>query len=64
MGRFAAQCIVNRLNHTEDFREQVAFEPELVLRESTRSIKLQTQPSDEGVIRLSRKSRNGSLVKK
>jgi DNA-binding LacI/PurR family transcriptional regulator len=35
MGRFAAQCIVNRLNRTEDFREQVAFEPELVIREST-----------------------------
>jgi LacI family transcriptional regulator len=63
MGRFAAQCIVNRLNHTEDFREQVAFEPELVIRESTRSIKPQMRPSDEGAIRLSRKSRNGSLVK-
>jgi DNA-binding LacI/PurR family transcriptional regulator len=35
MGRFAAQCIVNRLNRTEDFREQVAFEPDLVAREST-----------------------------
>ena len=63
MGRFAAQCIVNRLNHTEDFREQVAFEPELVIRESTRSIKPQMRLSDEGAIRLSRKSRNGSLVK-
>ena len=64
MGRFAAQCIVNRLNHTEDFREQVAFEPELVIRESTRSIKPQMRLSDEGAIRLSRKSRNGSLVQK
>lgn len=63
MGRFAAQCIVNRLNHTEDFREQVAFEPELVIRESTRSIKPQMRLSDEGATRLSRKSRNGSLVK-
>ena len=63
MGRFAAQCIVNRLNHTEDFREQVAFEPELVIRESTRSIKPQMRLSDEGAVRLSRKSRNGSLVK-
>ena len=35
MGRFAAQCIVNRLNRTESLREQVAFEPELVVREST-----------------------------
>ena len=59
----AAQCIVNRLNHTEDFREQVAFEPELVIRESTRSIKPQMRLSDEGAVRLSRKSRNGSLVK-
>lgn len=39
MGRFAAQCIVNRLNGTEDFREQVAFEPELVVRESTAPVR-------------------------
>ncbi|MFT4113243.1 LacI family DNA-binding transcriptional regulator [Silvibacterium sp.] len=35
MGRFAAQYMVNRLNQTEEFREQVAFEPELIVREST-----------------------------
>jgi len=35
MGRFAARCLVNRLHHTEDFKQQVAFEPELVVREST-----------------------------
>jgi LacI family transcriptional regulator len=38
MGRCAAQCIVNRLNRTEDFRAQVAFEPELIVRESTAPI--------------------------
>jgi LacI family transcriptional regulator len=64
MGRLAAQCIVNRLNRTESFREQVAFEPELVIRESTCSVKPQTQFSGAGVTGSSRKSRNGSLVKK
>jgi DNA-binding LacI/PurR family transcriptional regulator len=64
MGRFAAQCIVNRLNRTEDFREQVAFEPELVIRESTCAIEPEMQLGDEDITRLSRKSRNGSLVKK
>lgn len=39
MGRFAAQCLVNRLNRTEEYREQVAFEPELVVRESTAPVK-------------------------
>lgn len=38
MGRCAAQCIVNRLNRTEDFREQVSFEPLLIVRESTARI--------------------------
>lgn len=68
MGRFAAQCIVNRLNRTEDFRELVAFEPELVVRESTSAVKqqtkLQTRPRDNGADALTRKSKNGSLVKK
>jgi DNA-binding LacI/PurR family transcriptional regulator len=35
MGRAAAQCIINRLNRTEDFREVISFKPELVIREST-----------------------------
>jgi DNA-binding LacI/PurR family transcriptional regulator len=35
MGRRAAQYLVNRLNHTEDFLQQVAFEPRLIVREST-----------------------------
>jgi DNA-binding LacI/PurR family transcriptional regulator len=39
MGRSAAQCIVNRLNRTEDFKAQVAFEPELVVRESTAPVR-------------------------
>ncbi len=47
MGRFAAQCIVNRLNRTEDFRKQVAFEPKLVVREST-GIPLQKNADGNG----------------
>jgi DNA-binding LacI/PurR family transcriptional regulator len=35
MGRAAARYIINRLNRTEDFREAISFEPELVIREST-----------------------------
>jgi LacI family transcriptional regulator len=38
MGRFAGQYMVNRLHRTEEFREQIAFEPELVIRESTARI--------------------------
>ena len=41
MGRFAGQYLVNRLNGSVDFREQVTFDPELVARESTASIPLQ-----------------------
>lgn len=37
MGRYAAQYMVNRLNRTEGFRKEVAFEPELIVRESTAS---------------------------
>lgn len=39
IGRCAAQYLVNRLNRTEDFRQQVAFEPELIVRESTSQAK-------------------------
>lgn len=35
MGSFAAQYMVNRLNQSEGFRPEVAFEPQLVVREST-----------------------------
>ena len=35
MGRAAAQFMINRLNRTEDFRELISFEPELIIREST-----------------------------
>jgi DNA-binding LacI/PurR family transcriptional regulator len=38
MGRVAAQCILNRLNGSEHFREQIIVEPELLVRESTRSV--------------------------
>jgi DNA-binding LacI/PurR family transcriptional regulator len=62
MGRFAAQCIVNRLNRTEDFREQVAFEPQLVMRESTSSAKLHTRPSTSRVNGSSRKSKKEAVL--
>ena len=64
MGRFAAQCIVNRLNHPEDFRESVAFEPELVVRESTSVLKTQMRLRDERMDTLSRKSKNASFSKR
>ena len=35
MGRIAAQCVLNRLHHTESYREQIVVEPELMVREST-----------------------------
>jgi DNA-binding LacI/PurR family transcriptional regulator len=38
MGRIAAQCILNRLNGSEQFRKQIMVEPELVVRDSTRAI--------------------------
>ena len=38
MGRIAAQCVLNRIHRTEQFRPQVTVEPELVVRESTRAL--------------------------
>jgi DNA-binding LacI/PurR family transcriptional regulator len=38
MGRIAAQCVLNRLNGSEQFRKQITVEPELVVRDSTRAI--------------------------
>ena len=64
MGRFAAQYIVNRLNHTEGFRAQVAFEPVLVVRESTSSTSMMLIPSqhdDEAVRGLLRKNKHGKV---
>jgi DNA-binding LacI/PurR family transcriptional regulator len=58
MGRFAAQCIVNRLNRTEDFREQIAFEPELIIRESTSSFTLHEQLSSDKADKLPQRSKN------
>lgn len=37
MGRIAAQCVLNRIHRTEQFRPQITVEPELVVRESTRA---------------------------
>jgi DNA-binding LacI/PurR family transcriptional regulator len=60
MGRYAAQCIVNRLNRTEDFGELVAFEPKLMVRESTSVMNPQTRIREGKADTLSRKSKNGS----
>lgn len=38
MGRIAAQCVLNRIHRTEQFRPQVTVEPELVVRESTQAL--------------------------
>jgi LacI family transcriptional regulator len=38
MGRIAAQCVLNRIHRTEQFRQQITVEPELVVRESTRAL--------------------------
>jgi LacI family transcriptional regulator len=45
MGRAAAQFIINRLNRTEDFRESILFEPELVIRESTSQLVIRESTS-------------------
>lgn len=39
MGRIAAQCVLNRLNRSEQFRKEIMVEPELVIRDSTRAIR-------------------------
>jgi len=45
MGRIAAQYILNRLHRTEGFREEIAVEPALVIRESTRTVMPADHPS-------------------
>jgi len=45
MGRTAAQCALNRLLGSEPFREQITFEPELVVRESTQAVKSSVRAS-------------------
>jgi len=38
MGKIAAQCVLDRLNGTERFRQEITVEPSLVVRESTQAI--------------------------
>ena len=64
MGRLAAQCIVDRLHHTQAFREQIAFSPELIVRESTSSLPQQKQFPANNADEPIRKSRNVSVKKK
>lgn len=64
MGRAAAQCIVNRLNRTEEFREVVTFEPELVMRESTSHVLQKIQLHRSKAEAVSRRSKNRSSVKR
>jgi DNA-binding LacI/PurR family transcriptional regulator len=35
IGRIAAQCVLNQIHHSEQFRKQIVVEPELIVREST-----------------------------
>jgi len=39
MGRIAAQWVLNRLNRSEQFRNEIMVDPELVVRDSTRAIR-------------------------
>ena len=45
MGRTAAQCALNRLLGSEPFREQITFEPKLVVRKSTQAVKSSVRAS-------------------
>jgi LacI family transcriptional regulator len=38
IGRIAAQCVLNRIHKSEQFRKQITVEPELMVRESTRAV--------------------------
>jgi LacI family transcriptional regulator len=38
IGRIAAQCVLNRIHKSEQFRKQITVEPELMVRESTRRV--------------------------
>ena len=40
IGRIAAQCVLNQLKGLEPFRKQITVEPELVVRESTRALRI------------------------
>jgi DNA-binding LacI/PurR family transcriptional regulator len=40
IGRIAAQCDLNQLKGLEPFRKQITVEPELVVRESTRALRV------------------------
>jgi DNA-binding LacI/PurR family transcriptional regulator len=40
IGRIAAQCVLNQLKGLEPFRKQITVEPELVVRESTRALRV------------------------
>jgi DNA-binding LacI/PurR family transcriptional regulator len=45
MGKIAAQCVLNRLNGTEGFRQEITVEPSLVVRESTQAIPKRSRQS-------------------
>jgi LacI family transcriptional regulator len=38
IGRIAAQCVLNRIHKSEQFRKQITVEPELMVRESTLAV--------------------------
>jgi LacI family transcriptional regulator len=47
MGRIAAQCVLNQIHKSEQFREQITVEPELMVRESTRAF--EHKPKKQGL---------------
>jgi LacI family transcriptional regulator len=44
MGRIAAQCVLHQVHRTEEFRQEITVEPELVVRESTTAKSLEHLP--------------------
>jgi len=49
MGKIAAQCVLNRLHGSEEFRQQIMIEPELVIRESTQAVKSSPRPTSRAL---------------
>jgi LacI family transcriptional regulator len=46
IGRIAAQCVLNQIHRSEQFRKEITVEPELIVRESTSTVKDQSERKD------------------
>jgi LacI family transcriptional regulator len=57
IGRIAAQCVLNRIHKSEQFRKQITVEPELMVRESTRAV---LQQKDSAAVKKSKALRQFS----